>query len=69
MRKHLLSLIPLLKQATLHEALTKMYLVAGEKDESMFSEKGAQMEAEVRAGKTKLMCISLFAAFEEEVSD
>ncbi|GMH65371.1 hypothetical protein TL16_g04184 [Triparma laevis f. inornata] len=66
MRKHLLSLIPLLKQATLHEALTKMYLVAGEKDESMFSVKGVQMEAEVRAGKTKLMCISLFAAFEEE---
>ncbi|GMI03331.1 hypothetical protein TrVE_jg4129 [Triparma verrucosa] len=66
MRKHLLSLIPMLKQATLHEALTKMYLVAGEKNELLLKEKGAGIEAEMRANKTKLMLISLFAAFYDD---
>ena len=66
MRKHLLSLIPMMRQATLHEALTKMYLVAGEKDESSAVTSGNHNEANTRAMKTQLMLISLFAAFDDD---
>ncbi|GMH73671.1 hypothetical protein TrRE_jg1298 [Triparma retinervis] len=73
MRKHLLSLIPMLRQATLHESLTKLFLVAQEKDHSALMGSGAsprlskREEANVRAKKAHLMMMSLFAAFEDEL--
>ena len=73
MRKHLLSLIPMLRQAALHESLTKLFLVAQEKDHSALMGSGAsprlskREEANIRAKKAHLMMMSLFAAFEDEL--
>lgn len=73
MRKHLLSLIPMLRQAALHESLTKLFLVAQEKDHSAIMGTASsprlskREEANVRAKKAQLMMMSLFAAFEDEL--
>ena len=69
MRKCLLSLVPIMRQAALHEALAKMYLVAQDRDCKAASSSSAMSpreEINVRAGKTRLMMASLFAAFDDE---